>query len=183
MRVFFFISCTIEMDVVEFEHFARTERGYTGTCGVVDVCMDAMEEGTLSVIAKQWGYCLWEFYIFRVDQWARVCALLQRNQLPPSLLWELTYVRYIKRNAGSGEVDLVSQCPDAMAALLQIEFLWQDLDAVQAWLKSPSARCNVEWVAAEVARRRQWFTGLRRAWLSAVVTATALDFINSNFAQ
>jgi hypothetical protein len=158
------------MDVVNFEHFARTERGYTGTCGVVDVCMDAMEEGTLSVIAKQWGYCLWEFFILTTDQWARACALLQRHRLPPSLLWELTYIRYIKRNAGSKEVDWVSQCPDAMAALLQIEFLWQDLDAVQAWLeKWLRGRLNVEWVGAEVARRRQWSTGLRRAWLLTAV--------------
>jgi hypothetical protein len=28
---------------------------------------------------------------------------------------------------------------------------------------------DVEWVAAEVVRRRQWMTGLRRAWLLAVV--------------
>jgi hypothetical protein len=77
------------METFQFERFARTEKCWLGTSDTVDVCMDAMEEGMLPVIAKQWGfYYLWEFYSLRTDQWARLCGLLQRNRLPQSLLWE-----------------------------------------------------------------------------------------------
>jgi hypothetical protein len=66
---------------------------------------------------------------------------------------------------------LVTEDPVAIAALTQIEFLWQDLDAVQAWMKSPAAGCfdvEVEWITAEMGRRQEWLTGLRRAWLLAL---------------
>jgi hypothetical protein len=169
------------MDVVEFEHFARTKSGHTARIfGVADVCMDAMEEGSLSVIAKQRGYCLWENFTLTPDQ----CALVQRERLRASMLWRWgTCVRWTRRCAFTVPY-LVSEDPDAMAALSRIEFLWQDLDAVQAylnlrtraydvvdsdasqaWMRSPGMHNDMEWVAAEVARRRQWFTGLRRAWL------------------
>ena len=145
---------------VSFYSFAATQKNFTGTCTVVDVCLDAMEKGMLPVVAKHCGYYLWEYFYLTTDQVARVCALLKQRRLPPCLLW--IWGMY-----------LVSQYPDAIAALTQIEFLWQDLDAVQAWMKSHAARCHldveVKCVAAEVGRRRQWFSGLRRAWLLAVV--------------
>jgi hypothetical protein len=60
-------------------------------CSIVDACIHAMEEGTLPVTAQihKGRYYLWETYIFilTVDQWARICALLQRHRLPPGLLW------------------------------------------------------------------------------------------------
>jgi hypothetical protein len=140
---------------------------------IVNACMDAMEEGSLPVIAKQYGYYLWEIYILTVDQWARLCALLQRNQCPPRLLWRLhTCVRWTMTDcfSFSKKKCIVDDNPVAMAALSRIEFLWQDLDAVQAWIKWHAVSRNVEWVvAAEVIRRRQWFIGLRRAWLVTVV--------------
>ena len=150
------------MDFFEFEHFARTENG----SDIVNACMDAMEEGSLPVIAKEYGYYLWEIYIQTPDQWARLCALLQRNQCPPRLLWRLhTYTRWTRRNNCS-----VHDNPVAMSALTRIEFLWQDLDAVQAYVDnlSPTDRLDLKWAAVEVARRRQWFAGLRRTWLLTV---------------
>jgi hypothetical protein len=87
--------------------------------------------------------------------------------LPPSLLWTLqTRLRWTLRQDGSCSV---AKVPEAVAPLSQIEFLWQDLDAVDAWVNCMRPDYDVEWVAAEVVRRRQWMTGLRRAWLLAVV--------------
>ena len=153
------------MDFVDFSKFAQARR--PGCHCVVDVCMDAMEEGMLPVITKKGGYYLWEYYILTVDQWVRMCALLQRNRLPSRLLWRWqTYVRWTKRSV-LPKPCLVSQDPDAMAVLLRIEFLWQDLDAVQAWLDFGLP--DVGWIEAQVDRRRQWMTGLCQAWLLAVV--------------
>jgi hypothetical protein len=155
------------MNFVDFCEFAHAQK--PGCYCVVDVCMVAMEEGMLPVIAKHFGtYFLWQHFIFTVDQWTRMCALLQRNRLPPSLLWESSSVHYTRGIDYRGS-RLVSKCPDAVTALSQIEFLWQDLDAVKAYVDhlSPAGRPDLEWAAAEVARRRQWFTGLRRAWLMA----------------
>ena len=165
---FFFSMCTLDMDVFQFEHFARTENG----SDIVNACMDAMEEGSLPVIAKEYGYYLWEIYILTVDEWARLCALLQRNQCPPRLLWRLhTCVRWTMTDcfSFSKKKCIVDDNPVAMSALPQIEFLWQDLDAVQAYINLKSPTSHVGWVAAEVGRRRQWLTGLRRAWLLAVL--------------
>ena len=154
--------------------FAQTEKEFTGSVvSVVDVCLHAMVRGTLPVITKQMGYLfLWELFILTTDQWARTCALLQRHRLPPSLLWTLkTRVECTWRSI-SKETCMISEVPVAVTALSRIEFLWQDLDAVDAWLCSIFMRlgyCDVEWVAAEVARRRQWFAGLCRTWLLAVV--------------
>ena len=163
------------MDVINFWSFAAQPK--KGCClpgvvvSVVDGCLHAMEEGRLSVIAQQNGCWLWELYILTTDQWARLCALVQRHRLPPTLLWRLqSRVRWT-RHPGCVETYLVSDDLDAVAALSRIEFLWQDLGAVQAWLQLPGDY-GVEWVAAEVDRRRQWFTGLRRAWLLALVTGS-----------
>jgi hypothetical protein len=137
-----------------FRVFAqRTRADYLGPDSVVvDVCLHAMEEGILSAIATERGHhFLWEYYILTTDQLARTCALLQRHRLPSSLLWTLQ-----------------TRLHCTLHALTRIEFLWQDLDAVDVWVHFMRHRyCDVEWVAAEVARRRQWFTGLRRAWLLA----------------
>ena len=100
---------------VGFEHFARTQKGCTVPNSVVDVCMDAMQEGTLSVIAKNWY--LWEYFTLKRDQWARLCALVQRHRLPPTLLWRLQSGVRWTRHPGCVEIYLVSECPDAIAAL------------------------------------------------------------------
>ena len=160
-----FIFCTLQEMEVCFWSFAQTKKELFVGSVVVDVCLHAMEEGILPAIAKEDGrYFLWEYYVLTTDQWARTCALLQHHQLPPSLLWTLqTRVYYTWRSAS--ETCLVSDVPDAMAALSRMEFLWEDLDAVETWVYFT----HVKWVAAEVAKRRQWLTGLRRTWLVAVV--------------
>ena len=155
-----------------FYYFAESRKSFTGTpCSVVDKCLDAMEEDLLSVVAKQSGYYLWEYFILTTDQLVRMCALLQRNRFPSSVLWRFqTRVCWTRRSALAGPY-LVSTDPVAMATLSRIEFLWQDLDAVQACIQTPAPwwyDLEVEWVAAELGRQR-WFAGLRRAWLLAVI--------------
>ena len=145
-----------------FRVFAQSTRAdYLGPDSVVvDVCLHAMEEDILSAIATERGHhFLWEYYILTTDQWARTCALLQRHRLPSSLLWTLQTRLHCT----------LQQYADAVSALPRIEFMWQDLDAVQAYLNAHPHCEDMKWVAAEVARRRQWFTGLRRAWLLATL--------------
>jgi hypothetical protein len=156
-----------------FYYFAERRDSFIGTpCSLVDKCLDAMEEDLLSVVATQSGYYLWEYFTLTTDQLVRMCALLQRNRFPSSLLWRLRTRVHWTRGYALAKPNLVSQCPDAIAALSRIEFLWQDLDAVQACIQTPAPwwhDLEVEWVAAELGRQR-WFAGLRRAWLLAVVT-------------
>jgi hypothetical protein len=157
------------MEVCSFRVFAQTRKDYTGPDSVVDVCLLAMEESALSVIAKAWGYSLWEFCILSVDQWVRMCALLQRHRLPSRLCWRLeTNLRFTRRSAFT-EPTWVFEDSVAESALTGIEFLWQDLDAVQAYIIVKSRSFDIEWVAAELVRRRQWFAGLRRTWLLAIL--------------
>ena len=154
-----------------FYVYAQAQKDYTGPGSVVDVCLRGMVQGTLPVTAKERGYALWEFYVLSVDQWVRMCALMQHHRLPSRLCWALgTNLCWTRRGAvAEPTCTWVFEDSDAVAALSRIEFLWQDLDAVQAYLheKISALGVGVEWVAVEVARRRQWFTGLRRAWVLA----------------
>jgi hypothetical protein len=83
----------------------------------IDACIGAMEQGTLNVCAQEHvsGTFLWEYYNYTltVDHIARICALLQRRRLPPSLLWR-------KR--------LLITTNTSIAALSHIDYMWQDLD-------------------------------------------------------
>jgi hypothetical protein len=169
-RLLFFASPhhKTRMEVVSFRVFAQTQKDYTGPDSVVDVCLHAMEEGILTVFAKQMGYLfLWELCIMTPGQWARTCALVEHHRLPSRLCWRFPTGVYCTWDTTLETSCLVSHVPDAMAALTRIEFLWQDLDAVEAYIsiKSLTSTIDIEWVAVEVARRRQWFAGLRRAWL------------------
>ena len=152
---------------VSFYSFAGTRKDYAGCESVVDVCLHAMEENVLPIFAEQWGYYLWEYFTLTPDQLARICALLQLQRLPASLLWKWHSCVLRTRRSALGNPYPVSQDPDAMAALTRIEFLWQDLDTVQAYISIKSRTFDVKWIAAEIAKRRQWFTGLRRLWLLA----------------
>ena len=136
----------------------------------VDACIRAMEGGKLSVLAKQYGeWYLWETFALTVDQVKRTCALLQQKRLPPSLLWRpISSVPELTRSQTSFICLHVHNDPVVMSALSRIEFLWQDLQAVEAWLDDHHHAVITQWVQAEVNRRR-WLTSPRRAWLAAVV--------------
>jgi hypothetical protein len=120
-----------------------------------------MAGGALSVLAQEDGWYLWEKIVLTVRQVDRVCALLQRHRLPPSLLWRKdTWIPLFTRS----QTDLLCY-PVAMSALSHMEFLWQDLRAAEAWLGS----AGPQRVQAEVDKRKGWLTSPRRAWLAAVV--------------
>ncbi len=158
-------------DIVQHQHFDSEDDKFWA---IRDACIDAMEEGTLPVTVQGGtSRCyLWEKYILTVDQWARICALLQRQRLPPSLLWweehSITYNILLDHH-------VVNVNPVIAAALSSIDYLWQDLDVVDAWIEREQTTCattdipRIHWVQAEVVRRRQWPAGLRAAWLRAVV--------------
>ncbi len=135
----------------------------------VDACICAMEDGKLSVLAKHYGeWYLWETFTLTVDQVRRTCALLQQKRLAPSLLWRpISSVPELTLSQTSFICLHVYKDPVTISVLSKIEFLWQDLGAVEAWLHHHHA-VNTQWVQAEVNRRR-WLTSPRRAWLAAVV--------------
>lgn len=142
-----------------------------------DEYMDAMEEGRRPVVAQQNGYYAWERFILTMDQWTRICGLLQRQRLPSSLLWrprmQQSWCRISRDDFCCG---MVYRIPGAVSALCQIEYLWQDLDAVQTWLNTEeklpyTVQRRLDWVKEEVDQRRQWLTGLCRGWLLAVVAS------------
>ena len=143
------------------EHGVRNIEKYLA---VISACINAMEGGLLPVTAQQNGLFLRDGYILPPDKLARLCVLLQQHRLPASLLW--------KPKMGAlfyfGGLD-VAKAKD----LADIEFLWQDLEAVEAWIddrtKGIITTGAFDWVTAEVDRRRQWSVGLRRAWLVAAV--------------
>ena len=144
-------------------------------CAIVDACIYAMEEGTLSVTAQggKGRYYLWETYILTVDQWARICALLQRHRLSPGLLWRgsLFSPAYYTRVKLDMCCHFVNEIPTTIDTLGRIDYLWQDLDAVDAWIKRQVTTdiSRMYWVQAEVFHRRQWLAELRAAWLRALV--------------
>ena len=153
-------------DLVEQNKFLPWHKEMYYTAGA---CIRAMEGGTLSVLAKEDGWYLWEKIVLSLCQVARVCALLQRHRLPPSLLWrKYTCIPLSTRS----QTDLLCY-PVAMSALSHMEFLWQDLGAVEAWIHlqqrhGPASTLSVQ---AEVDKRKRWLTSPRRAWLTAVVVS------------
>ena len=162
-------------DIVQHQHFDCEDDKFWA---IRDACIDAMEEGTLPVIAQgRKNQCyLWEMYILTVDQWARICALLQRHRLPPGLLWGRDSMHSVAYYILSGRhIEFTCTNSATITAFSQMDYLWQDLDVVDAWIEreqtTRAARDipRIHWVQAEVDRRRQWLTGLRAAWLRAVV--------------
>ncbi len=140
----------------------------------VDACIGAMEGGVFPVDAKhkQNGLYLWEYFILTTDQWARICVLLQTLRLPPRLLWRPKWISTIcwTRSRNNFLAYFVSRDFAAMITLCHMEYLWQDLDAVEAWMEFMKFETvSIQWVADEVDRRRRWFSGPRRAWLAAIV--------------
>jgi hypothetical protein len=150
---------------------------YENSLAVVDACIRAMEGGRLPVLAQDAGLYLWEYFVFTVDQTARICALLHQRWLPPSLLWRSHFSRphLFSKSRTVLDVSFVWTDPVAMSTLSNIEFLWQDLQVVKAWIHGQPPvfnkieKAKADWINAEVDKRQQWFAGARRAWLAAVV--------------
>lgn len=124
-----------------------------------DVCLEAMEQGDLPVCSlNQSGCHLWEWYAMKSDQWVRVCAL----RPPVHLLW--------RKNS-----KVIAAVMDGGVHLGDVGYLWQDLDAAQAFVKwwdyekHPYIVARRQWIAAQVQEWRVWQTSLRRTWLLATI--------------
>ena len=157
------------MEVGPFGYFYQlvpdSERMSLVAC--VDWCIGAMERGTLPVCLKSSRECyLWDDCVLTASQWDRICRL----RPPLCELWNSNSFILLTPHAGVNQ--FTSRHPDAITALVQIEYLWTDLRAVDRFLNTRSNRIismRVEWIADEVDQRRRWAAGLRRAWLAAVV--------------
>jgi hypothetical protein len=123
----------------------------------VEVCIAAMESGDLPVCSRNSnGDLLWSTYCLTIGDWIRICRL----RPPLELVW-------------AAQSKILFSCTgdfaDAydVAELRTIDYLWQDLQAVQAF-----AACHghVSWISQELALRVSWSKQLRRAWIAAVVT-------------
>ena len=150
------------------------------THGIIDVIwvtalLDAMEEGTLSVYAQDAnGRFLWEAMAFDVCQLRQLCRLKPE----PRLLWRgeswipiFSFLNF----QGLRFSSFLYRLPKLQTALCEMEHLWADLDAVEAFLgASPYAYCRdvQNWIGAEVMCRRSWKESLRRAWLAASLVDT-----------
>jgi hypothetical protein len=135
--------------------------GVNNSC--VDWCIDAMERGELPVCATDcYEFYLWEECFLSTSQWVRLCRL----RPPACHLWSAN-----SSIASKGYVEWVAEDTDAIAGLVQIEYLWTDLDAVENYCRRRQGiQKKIGWIVDEVDQRRR-AAGLRRAWLAAVVIA------------
>ena len=126
---------------------------------VLETCLSAMEDGELNVLQKNIeGYYLWAWFNFTPRQWERTCAVLQKQGIASSVLW-----------------DRSPDCLGSTGLRAGIEYLWEDLDGIEKIVLSmqESMYCSeCEWVKGELERRRAWSMGLVRAWMVAVVAVT-----------
>ena len=118
-------------------------------------CVDAMECGDLDVnVCCYDGLYIWDYFCiyFDVRMLRRVCAL------KPSLdlFWRTTCWAY-----------KMIHYPEN---LLEIEYLWQDLQLVHAYVLHWTALGQqLPVIQAKLSRRLEWMDSTRRAWLLALV--------------
>lgn len=124
----------------------------------VDTCLDAMEVGELDVCLQFDDFYLWEWYRIWPHQWSRICTILQRQGIPSSIVWD----KHCHPNNFSGEFSLTG-----------IKYMWEDLAAIQGALARWKEKFHISvfWLEWQV-EHRLWATGLRRAWLVAITTAS-----------
>ena len=133
-----------------------------------DWCIGAMERGALPVCATNcYEFYLWEEFILSTSQWVRLCRL----RPPACHLWSANSKIALKKVGGCA-ARLTSEDTDAIAALVQIDYLWTDLDAVENYCRCrQSLQKSIGWIVEEMERRR-WTAGLRGAWLAVVVSVS-----------
>jgi len=135
-----------------------------------DLCIYAMERGTLPVCVRSTREdYLWDECALRASEWDRICRL----RPPVCDLWNVkSLIAFTPYYTGPRDTNRVctSLRPHTVAALVQIEYLWTDLEAVDRFVNFMNSDMKVQWIADEVNQRRRWAAGLRRAWLAAVVS-------------
>lgn len=141
---------------------------------ITEAIVHAMEANTMSVTSRSNdGYFLWEFFPLTMTGWLRIFKLMELHHPSEShLLWtKSSGILFTQTSTSNGGYHEVWKDPTAVSTLAQVEYLWRDLDAVQAFVDVdfPGKPKRCDWVRAELCRRKQWLTGLRRAWLVSFV--------------
>ena len=146
---------------LEFACFGKSRLRAQGvTSGAVfrecmHACVDAMECGDLDVNVCFDDLYIWDYLCIHVDvrMLRRVCALKPNLKL----FWRTTCSAYkMIHHPGN---------------LLEIEYLWQDLQVVHAFVlhwKALGQQLPV--IQAELIQRLEWRDSTRRAWLLAIVS-------------
>jgi hypothetical protein len=120
----------------------------------IHACVDAMECGDLDVNVCFHECYVWDYLCICSDErmLRRLCALKPDLNLfwrtTCSTIWMIHYP----------------------GNLLQMEYLWQDLQLVHAYVQWASHGQQSLVTQAELSRRLKWMDGTRRAWLLAVVS-------------
>ncbi len=139
---------------------------------LTEAIVHAMEPNTMPVTSQtNDGYFLWEFFPLTMTAWLRIFKLMELHHASEShLLWtKYSNILFTQTSTSNGGYHEVWKDPTAVSTLTQVEYLWRDLDAVQAFVDFPGKPKRCDWVRAELCRRKQWLTGLRRAWLVSFV--------------
>jgi hypothetical protein len=161
------------MEGISFHQFYLLVPDYMrmSTVARADWCVGAMERGTLPVcVRSSRGDCLWDECVLTTSQWDRICRL----RPPLGDLWNKRSLIFATWGTTDDDCVFTAHAPDAITALIQIEYLWTDLDVVDEFVRALRDCPFLQWIADEVDQRRQWAAGLRRAWLAAVVSDSLL---------
>jgi hypothetical protein len=159
------------MEGISFHQFYLLVPDYMrmSTVARADWCVGAMERGTLPVYARagsSGGY-LWNECVLTTSQWNRICRL----RPPLGDIWNKASLVFITLEKTTNVCVYTAHAPDVITALVQIEYLWTDLDVVDEFVRENlSYNKFLQWIVDEVDQRRQWAAGLRRAWLAAVAS-------------
>ena len=126
------------------------ERMSTVAC--VDWCIGAMERGALPVCLKSCrGHNLWDECVLTTSQWDRICRL----RPPLSDLWNKRSLIFLTWGTTDYDRVFTAHAPDAVTALVQIEYLWTDLDVVDDFVRGNlSYNRFLQWIVDEMERRR-----------------------------
>jgi hypothetical protein len=122
-------------------------------------CVDAMECGDLDVNVCFFKDHIWDYPCIFFDEcmMRRLCALKPNLKL----FWRTT----------CSLLKVIHYSLRAEKLLLQMEYLWQDLQLVHAFVQHwASHGQQLPVIQAELIQRLEWRDSTRRAWLVAVVS-------------
>ena len=145
-----FLHKQMTQNFCKFGESRLRAQGVTSGVGFRDcmyACVDAMECGDLDVNCSPDGTFIWDYFCIYIDgrMFRRVCALKPNLKLFWRSSWGHKMIHYPEN-------------------LLQVEYLWQDLQLVHAYVLHWEAPV----IQAELSRRLEWMDSTRRAWLLAI---------------
>ena len=122
------------MEVARFNYFSQlvpVDVSVISTVARADWCVGAMERGTLPFcVRSSREYYLWDECVLTASQWDRICRL----RPPLSDLWNKRSLIFLTWGTTDYDQVFTAHAPDAITALVQIEYLWTDLDVVDEYV-------------------------------------------------